>query len=185
MQKVGGITINLAKGRGESFIDRFIVWALNIGRVVIILTEAIALSAFLYRFSLDRTLVDLHDRIAQEQAVVKLLKNNEDTFRNVQDRLALAKQITTQATQTTKSFQDVISFIPADFVISDITFGTDGVKIQGTTQSIQPISVLVTKLKSYSLVSSVSVDKIENRTATGTFSITISALFKAPKTKLL
>src|SRR6185312_966933 len=94
MQKTSSITINLAKHRGESFVDRFIRFALTTGRVVVILTEVIALGAFLYRFTLDRTLVDLHDRIQQGQAVVNLLKDNETTFRNLQDRLALASTLT-------------------------------------------------------------------------------------------
>ncbi len=185
MQKVPGININLAKGRGESFVDRFIVWALNAGRVVIILTEAVALSAFLYRFSLDRSLVDLHDRIAQEQAVVKLLKNNEDTFRNLQDRLALSKQIMNESSQTTTEFKNIIGFIPPTFAVSDISFAIDNVKIEGSTQSIQPISDLVTKLKEYPLVASVSVDKIENRTTTATIDVSITATFKVNKGKLL
>lgn len=185
MQKVPGITINLAKGRGESFVDRFIVWALNIGRVVIILTEAVALSAFLYRFSLDRTLVDLHDRIAQEQAVVKLLRSNEDKFRNLQDRLSLAKQIIAQSNQTTTSFRDIISYIPPEIQITNISYAVDNIKIEGTTQSVQPISTLVNKLKNYPLISSVSVDKIDNRTATATLAITITATFKTNKAKLL
>ena len=68
-------SINLFKDKNKNFFDLFIKWALSIGRVVVIATEAIALSAFLYRFSLDQQLIDLNDKIVQKQALVKLLKN--------------------------------------------------------------------------------------------------------------
>ncbi|MDE2025485.1 MAG: hypothetical protein KGJ07_03255, partial [Patescibacteria group bacterium] len=77
-------TINLVRGRRPRVLDQFVGWALTIGRVVVILTELIALGAFLYRFGLDRQLVDLHDKIAQEQSIVDLLKQNENSYRNLQ-----------------------------------------------------------------------------------------------------
>src|SRR5689334_17423335 len=114
-------SINLAKNRGETFTDRLIQFALTIGRGLVVLTEAIALGAFLFRFGLDRQIIDLHDRISQEQAVIKLLKKNEDTYRNLQDRIALAKSIATQARATSKTITDIFSFIPADMQIKAIT----------------------------------------------------------------
>src|SRR5258706_9366482 len=94
--------INLAKGRGQTFLDRFLNWALSIGRVVVIVTEAVALTAFLYRFNLDRQIIDLHSRINQEQIIVKLLNNNETTFRSLQDRLSLINKLSQQAPERAK-----------------------------------------------------------------------------------
>ena len=59
------ISINLVKSRKPHFLDRFITWALNAGRLLVIITETVALSAFLFRFGLDREIVDLNDKIKQ------------------------------------------------------------------------------------------------------------------------
>ena len=185
MQKDAGITINLVKNRGETFLDRFIGWALNVGRVVVILTEGIALVAFIYRFSLDQQLVDLHNRIGQEQAILKLLANNEKTYRNVQERLLLSQQIITQATTSVNLFQTIISYVPSNVNITNITAASDNIRFDLSAGSIVPITTLVDKLKTNPAIAGVSIDKIDNQTATSTLSVTITALFKPGKIQQL
>src|SRR5260221_4751258 len=170
--------VNLVKNRGESFWDRFVAWALTAGRIVVITTEGIALAAFLYRFSLDRTLVDLHDHISQEQTIIGLLKNNEATYRNLQSRLMLAKTITTQVTQTTSTFNDIFNLIPSDMTVTTFEMTTDTIRIEGTLQSITSLRTFVDKLKAYPLATSVSLDKIQTNTATATVTGILSVLLK-------
>lgn len=178
MQKPQLLTINLAKNRGETFWDRFISWALTAGRIIIILTEVIALGAFLYRFSLDRQLVDLHDHISQQTAVVNLLKNNEASFRNLQNRLTLAKNGMDEVNQTTKIFFDMLAMIPSDMDVSTFQMTPDTVRIEGTLGSIASLRSLVDKIKAYPQVSSVSLDKIQTNTATATISVSLSITLK-------
>ncbi|HET9946575.1 MAG TPA: hypothetical protein VFQ63_00790 [Patescibacteria group bacterium] len=185
MQKPLPLTINLAKNRGENFWDHFIEWALTIGRVVIIITELIALGAFLYRFSLDQRLVNLHDHIAQEQAIVNLLKSNETTFRNLQDRLALAKAVMDQSANTNKTFSDVIQLIPPSMQVSTFLMTQDNIKIDGSLASIAVLRDFVDKIKAYPQVTSVSVDKIQTNTSSATIGITITATLKKPKSNFL
>lgn len=177
-KKTSGIFINLAKGRGESFLDRFIFWALNAGRVIIILTEAVALGAFLYRFSLDRRLSDLHDRIVQEEAVVQLLKDNETTFRSLQDRLTLAKSVMTNTNQAMTTFTDIIGFMPSDINLKSIAYSGDSIRLDASAQSITSFTTLIDKLKAYPQIASVSIDRIDNRASVGMLSLVISATFK-------
>lgn len=181
MQKTPSISINLAKNRGETVVDRFIGFALTVGRVVIIGTELIALSAFLYRFTLDQTLVQLHDRIKQEQAVVRLLKDNETNFRNLQDRLNLSATLITTGSSLTTMLTDIIAFAPPDMNIHTVAVAPDGIRIEATIQSIVSLSNFVDKLKAYPQVISVSLDRISNQTETGTITIDITALLKQQK----
>lgn len=181
MAKATDININLAKNRGESFLDRFIGFALTIGRVLIIVTELIALAAFLYRFTLDRTLSDLHDRITQQEAVVNLLKDNESTFRNIQARLSLANALTKQGNQLPSYLQDVVSFAPVDMNIQTIAVATDAIRIEATVQSVDSLTHFVDKLKLYAPIASVSIDKIDNQTLTGTIIVSITATLKKQK----
>lgn len=178
MQKDAGITINLVKNRGESFLDRFIGWAINIGRIVVVLTEGIALVAFIYRFSLDQRLVDLHNRIGQEQAILKLLANNEKTYRNIQERLSLSQQIIKQSASEVDLFRTVVGYIPPAIAVTNVTAASDNIRFNLTADSIVPVTALVDKLKKNPAISSVSIDKIDNRTTTSTLSVTITALLK-------
>ena len=68
--------------------NQIVNWALTIGRVLIIIVEIIALSAFIYRFILDNELRDINSKIKQEQEILSTQAQKEATYRNLQDRLS-------------------------------------------------------------------------------------------------
>ncbi len=172
------LNINLVKNRKPKLFDQFIGWSITIGRAVIILTEALALGAFLYRFNLDRQLVDLHDKIVQEQNIVAFFKKNEDTYRNLQDRLTLAKAAIQSENQTIKTYSDIINLVPSDVSISSITYTAANMRIETQAQSISSISKFVDQLRQYTQITSVSIDNIENKTSTGVITVGITAILK-------
>jgi len=170
-------SINLV-GENINFVDRFITWALTVGRVVIILTEVIALGAFLYRFSLDRQLIDLHSKIKQEQAVVSYLKDNEDTFRNIQNRLSLAANFGGIAENQVKLLGDMVSFAPSGMVFNNIAIQEDRIRINASTNLVSSLSEFVKKLRSYSKIENVIIEKIENKPSSASITFGITALLK-------
>ena len=171
-------SVNLLSGSKKSSFDKFIDWALTFGRLLVILTEAIALGAFLYRFFLDRELVDLHDKINQKQAIVNLSKANEEKFRNFQERLKTASQLEDDGGKTTKIFQDIYSLAPADFSINSLALSKERMTIDANVQSITSLARFVKSLSAYPVVSSISIDKIENKTSNATIAIGITATMK-------
>lgn len=172
------LNINLVKNRKPKLLDQFIGWSVTIGRAVIILTEAIALSAFIYRFNLDRQLIDLHDKIVQEQNIVRFFKKNEDIYRNLQDRLSLAKTTTQEQNQLLKTYSDIIALVPSDVNIHSVIFTTANTRIEAQAQSIISVSKFVDGLKKYPTITSVSIDNIENKTSTGIITVGITAILK-------
>ena len=70
-----GSSIDLVKGK-SSLGDNVITWALGFGRFLIIAVEIVAFSAFIYRFVLDRELVDLNDKIREHERLYDLLRKN-------------------------------------------------------------------------------------------------------------
>src|SRR5581483_5458401 len=164
MEKLPTPSINLAKNRGEKLSDRILAFALSIGRDLVIVTEAVALGAFLFRFGLDRQLVDLHDKIKQEQAIVALLKNNEATYRNLQDRLLVENTLDNASTTSVALYKAIYNMIPSDMSLTSLLLSDTSVTVQGDLSSLISLSDFVKKLKSYPAVESVSIDKIENKT---------------------
>lgn len=185
MEKYSAPTINLAKNRGEHFVDTFFTWALSLGRVLVIATEAIALGAFLFRFGLDRQILDLNDRIKQEKVIVNLLSSNETTYRNLQDRLALAKTIDDATTTELKRMKTVTGFISSDMIVQDVFYSPTDIHVDATVGSIVSLTSLVKKLKSYDQITKVTIDKLENKASTGEYDFGITAVFKTAKTKSL
>src|SRR5918993_397746 len=101
-------SINLLPNKGGGLFDQFLSWALTIGRLLIILTETLALGTFFYRFSIDMKIIDLHDSIKNQRIIVQQFKNTEDTARNLQARLALAQKHMNEAANTPTTFADII-----------------------------------------------------------------------------
>ena len=170
--------INLFRGRKQSFFDKFMKWALTFGRFVVIFTETIALAAFIYRFSLDRQLIDLHGNIKQKQAIVKLFKDNEDIYRNLQDRLTLAAKLSETGKETVTIFNDVIRLAPSGLTFDNLLLSENQIKIDARMQSVAALANFVKTLKEYPKITSVSINKIENRSSSATIIVSITATLK-------
>src|SRR3989338_4199098 len=109
-------SINLVK-RKVSLLDEILRWTLSVGRLLVIITEIVAFSTFIYRFSLDRTIIDLHTQIKNKQAIVQSLKERENTYRRFQERILVASITSQQAGRNVKILNDVVELTP-----SEITF---------------------------------------------------------------
>lgn len=171
-------SINLVKKERKPFLDTFLNWALTIGRVVVMLTELIALSTFLYRFSLDRQIIDLHDKIKQKQTIVNLLKENEYKYRNLQNRLALASELEETGIKPSTIFMDIYKLAPLGVDINTLTVSKNGLKIDTNAQSLPSLTAFINNLNSYPQTLTVNLDKIENRISNATLGVSISVSLK-------
>lgn len=165
-------SINLVRKK-LNFIDQFIKWSLSIGRGLVIAVEIVALSTFLYRFGLDRQIIDTRDKIQQQQAIVAYLKNREDQYRNLQERLILAKSLS-QNSENVAIIQKIVSLAPPDMVINSISFSEGNISVNADVLSVTSLTSFVDSLKSYKPIASISVDKIENRTSTSSINVSIT-----------
>lgn len=169
--------INLVKKEETASFDRFMNWALGIGRLIVIIAEIIAIAAFIYRFSLDEKLGQIHSGIKQKQHQLSLLKKDEENYRNLQDRLSLASNFSDESTKIYKIFQDVVNFTPQEIKYNDLTLRKDKAVMDISATSIPSLTEFVNSLKNYANTQSVSIDNIESRPDIG-LSIVITTLFK-------
>ncbi|HVZ58575.1 MAG TPA: hypothetical protein VG935_02380, partial [Patescibacteria group bacterium] len=107
MNRQIALNVNLLKKKGTPNLDIFIHWAITGGRFIVILTETIALAAFLYRFSLDRQIVDLHDQINAKETIVAALKDQEVSYRELQQRILQTKQLSANVSFSTDLFTKI------------------------------------------------------------------------------
>lgn len=171
------LDINLVK-RNVSFTDKFLGWALSVGRAIIILTEIVALSAFAYRFILDRQLIDLHGKIKQEQAIISFSKASEEKYRNLQDRLSIAERFSKLGQDEISNLNKILQIIPSGGTLNNLTISDKSLKINASFSQISDLGLYADSLKKYSPITSVSIDKIENVPNTSLISVTITANFK-------
>jgi Tfp pilus assembly protein PilN len=175
MQKAA--SINLLKGR-VNLLDEIVKWALTFGRLLIIVIEFVAFGTFIYRFSLDRTIIDLHDKINQEQAIVASLKDREAQYRNTQERLSIVSIASVKGSKNVKIFDDITDFVPPEIKLENINVGSGQVTMQADVNSASALTAFLNSLKSYDAASSVTITSLGTNTNSGTLQATISIILK-------
>jgi Tfp pilus assembly protein PilN len=169
--------INLV-GKKGALIDTFLHWALTTGRFIIIVTETVALAVFVLRFSLDSQIIDLHDKIREKQAIVDLFKHNEDTYRNLQDRLTMVQTLDTKSQEQTQMFFSLLNTMPDSIQLNSFTFLQDSLHLDINTNSTATLSQFIQNLTAQKHISGISIDHIENRVASGTIEVALTANIK-------
>lgn len=170
-------SVNLVKTK-ENTYDNIVHWALTIGRVLIIVTELVAFSAFIYRFSLDRTIVDLHSKIKQEKTVLDNLKTQEETYRNLQERIALIQKITVEGNAKVETLKDIIALTPQGITFNSFSLQPGQLDIDSNIESVSSLNTFIKSLKSYSKISSVSITNITNKADGSGINVFITVIFK-------
>jgi hypothetical protein len=171
-------SINLLPKKGESFVTQFLNWTLTIGRLLIIVVEFLALGTFLYRFDLDMKIVDLHDKIEAQSFIVANFEKSEVAFRDIQDRLALAKRYDNIGTTTANIFTEITGLGQGKITFRNLTVETEAAKIEAQATSTTALAQFVDKLKKHPSITSVSVDKVENSASSSQIIVTITAALK-------
>lgn len=171
-------SINLLPQKGESFVTQFLNWTLTIGRLLIILVEMLALGTFLYRFDLDMKIVDLHDKIEAQSFIVANFSKSEEAFRDIQDRLALAKQYDTVGATTTTIFTSITQLGQGKITFRTLEVGTETAKIEAQATSTAKLTQFVNELKKHPSVTAVIIDKVENNTSAAQIIVSITATLK-------
>jgi Tfp pilus assembly protein PilO len=171
------LSINLAKNK-ESLGDKIITWSFTTGRILIILVEVVALVAFLYRFILDIQVGNLKTDIKQKQTILYNFKDKENTYRNLQDRLALAASFSKQNNKLFNTFTDILDLLPSGLTINNISLNQNAVAMTINVNSVSALSGFTNSLKSYPDVQSISIDKIENRTTASTITVSLTINLK-------
>jgi len=169
--------INLLKNK-ENFLDEALRWALSVGRLLVIIAEIVAFSSFIYRFSLDRTLIDLHSKVNQEQAIVASLKDQETKYRNLQERISLATKISNSGNKSVKIFNEVADLTPDDITYNTLAIEGDVIRINASVKSISSLTQLMESLRKYPQISSVNIDSITNKTTDSSIEAFITAKLK-------
>lgn len=171
-------SINLIKDQKGDLIERVINWSLSVGRILVILTELIALGAFLWRFGLDQQLIDLHTQIKQKQTIVAAFKKNEDEYRNLQNRLSLASNYLSVEEKRLKIYKDILTLKSLGVSFNRISLSFDKITMQISVDSVASLSNFANSLKSYPSIESVSIDKIETKTSSGVIIVGITTILK-------
>lgn len=171
-------SINFTKDRNQSFLDRSLSWSMTTGRTIVVITEALALCAFLYRFSLDRQIIDLHGHINDERSVVNALDSNETMFRTLQTRLVAINTLSPLAIKKTTILEHIYSEKPPEVIIEQVQLDSGAITIQATAPTTTAIQSYLKELHADDMITGIYLSQVENKTSTGTIEFGVSGKIK-------
>ncbi len=173
------VAINLASQESsQGFYDNFLSWALGIGKLVVIITELIALIAFIYRFSLDNQIANLNTQIQSEQLITESYAQNEKIFRNLQSRLSYASTYNKQENSTIKSLFDIEALLPSNIKLNSVAFTSSTVTVAAVAYSTDSLKSLTSAFQSSPDFSNIKLDQIDNSTSNGTITANYTLTLK-------
>lgn len=145
--------ISLLPQEGFEFttLGRIVTWSLSAGRIIVVVTELIVITAFLSRFWLDRNLTDLNDKIAEQQALIKTYQKFETEWVKAQEKLQKVSELSQNSIPMDKDLKAVTGVIPPNIAVSQLTMDTSTVQISGLTAFEGAVDNLIGNLNSLNI----------------------------------
>ncbi len=169
--------INLLESQ-EKKVGKFLTWVLSYGRYIIIGTEIIVLLAFLSRFKLDRELTDLHQSIADKQAIILAASDLENQVRTLQNHLIIIKKLDQQRGYPPKLLTSFETMIPTDVTLMEIIINDSKIKLTAVALSNDGFRAFLNNLAASEYFSDISLDDVTKNTEGTGVKFSVSATLK-------
>jgi hypothetical protein len=146
----------------NSAAGKILLWALSIGRYIVVITELIVIISFLSRFKLDRDLTDLNESIEKQKAIIMSYGALESEFKEAQSQLEFISNASPKydAAHTLK----ILSYtLPSDVKVDDLTIDPQGFSFKATSLSMAGFTQFIEALFRESSVSDVSLGAVETQ----------------------
>lgn len=177
------IKINLTPVQKESLTNAVYKWVINVGKIIIIVVQIVAMSALIYRFMLDRQLTDLQDEIKWKEELLIKQEKNEQKYRNLQKRIAEIKLADSNARYSTDTFKQILEKINnnSNLTIKRYSMESNSFTIEADTYSILEISRITNNLKEIKNIDSISIGNMTKEDMSINFTLNIKTEEKYPE----
>lgn len=153
-------TLNLLPRQEVSLGEKAVNWALTSGRVIVVVTEFMVISALLYRFVLDQTLTNLHDRIDENSTIVEESKETEMSVRLVQKQLADVEKVSLQQ----QPFYLIINLLaqsrPPEVTFTEVGYKGNQVSVSASTNRPAAVGEFFQNLRQNPAFSKVIIEEM-------------------------
>lgn len=142
-------------------------WALVFGKWAVILTQLVVMSAFLYRFALDRELTDLRKAIAQNVAIIKSYEQIEREWVIAQKQVAKIKEAVASQELILATIVEVQKITPPEVWYDRVTFSPKSMSMTAYSASLSGFGQYLRSVQGNPSFSSVRIGKIESSSSRG------------------
>lgn len=152
--------------RGEQPTDRLVYFALHYLRYILVLTQIVVISVFLYKFRVDQKIVDLQEEASQKQEIINVSRPLIKEAKAADFAINQTKILIAEQTDFSSMLKYLFDNFPKDLTISKLDYVSGGVNFTGTTQNVTVLKSYYFQLKKDGRFSNVTLRNI-TKTPTG------------------
>ncbi len=136
-------------------------WALLYGRIILITTEALVIAVFAARLVLDEQIADEREVLTRQQNIVASLASTETTFRTLQKRIVLTKNLLAKQRDPTPVLQATLDLVPEGVTLSSFGFADNGtVAVSGVAANPESFQQFYRNLSSSRVLTNITVGTV-------------------------
>lgn len=144
----------------SSPIGKVLLWALSVGRYIVVFTELIVILSFLSRFKLDRDLTDINESIEKQKAIIESYGGLEEEFRAQQKLLKFVAQKSPEPS-VSDSLIIIKETMPTDIKLETFSYQADELNLKATALSLPAFSSFINTLLRNQDIADISIKSIE------------------------
>jgi hypothetical protein len=151
----------------NSTLGVILEWALVFGKWAVILTQLIVMAAFLYRFTLDRTLTDLRKSITSDVMIIKSYEQVERDYMLAQKRVVTAKDAIKSQNQVLGIIAEIAKITPNDLWYDKINITDTSLNMTAYVSSLSGFAQFMTMIQKNPAFKNIRIAKLETSSTKG------------------
>jgi len=117
----------------SNVLDKLYIWGSTAGKLIIIITNFIIISVWLYRWNLDRQIYNISTSIQEKQLAITSINKKEETIRKVQTKLQILRKIETDKSNYSNLLNNINDTIIVGVTLNQITFPSNKIASMSVT----------------------------------------------------
>ncbi|MDA1316403.1 MAG: hypothetical protein O3B87_00085 [bacterium] len=166
--------INLFPKPKQNSSEKIIYFATHYLRYVLVITQFVAICVFFYRFKVDQEIVDLRDKLHQQESILTSTGGLIGRIQELDNKMRNVKTIMQDQDAFRSEYAYFFSILPTDIIISKMDISAKEVAINGISTSVNPIRSLNDKLIADGKYKTVNLLNIEKGEAGFSFNMQLS-----------
>lgn len=151
----------------NSTLGVILEWSLIFGKWAVILTQLVVMTAFLYRFTLDRQLTDLRKAITKDITIIKSYEQVEREYVIAQKQVAKAKEVLSTQTLVMDTLSEIGKITPADVWFEKIGISKDSLTLTAYAGSLTGFGQFLTTIQQDPMFKKISLSRLETSSTAG------------------
>lgn len=156
------IDLLVKKRLSQKGLGQLLLWALTVGRYIVIFTELIVILGVVARFTLDVQRNSISENIVDQQAILANYRSTEKKFRRLQQQLKTVSSLEQESVVGSNILRKLSEIMPVDMRINSVSVSPESVSLSGLSLSPQGFSTFLSGLQSDSRYVDIVLESISS-----------------------